>query len=88
MPNFKLNISYTIDADTEEEAKQFAHIVILEQHIHGSCIPEIGLLREGDRSGANILFKTADDRHYRNQKVQITEYPGFNEALKAYPDND
>lgn len=79
MPNFKLNITYTLDVDSQEEAEAFARILLLEQHIHGSCIPEVSMIRDGDRSGANVLFKTPDGTHYRHQKVKITEYPGYNE---------
>lgn len=79
MPNFKLNITYTIDADSQEEAEGFARILILEQHIHGSCIPEIGLNREGDRSAANLIAPI-NDKHYKHHKIPITQFPGYNEA--------
>ncbi len=89
MAKFKLNITYEFeDADTIEEAEAFAKILILEQHIHGSCIPVVSLIRDGDRSAANLLFKTADGLHYRNQKVAITEYPGFNESQRTYDEGD
>lgn len=88
MPIFKLHITYNINADTQEEAEGFARILILEQHIHGSLIPQIALNREGDRSSANLLFKTPDNTHYRNQKVAITEYPGYNESQRTYDEGD
>lgn len=78
MPNFKLNITYNIDANNSEEALGFARILLLEQHIHGSCIPDVTLNRDGDRSAANLLAPI-NDKHFKHQKIPITEYPGYKE---------
>lgn len=79
MAKFKLNITYEIDGENqigEDEMKNaliFAHILLLEQHIHGCCIPQVSLTRDGDRSGANMLAPISFT-HYKHTKISLKEY--------------
>lgn len=70
---FKLNITYEIDEENLQDVRAFAHIVLLEQHVHGCCVPQISLTRDGDRSGANLLAPVGE-KHYKHTKISLDEY--------------
>lgn len=91
MAKYKLTITYEFDGtnligeDENKTALDFAHILLLEQHIHGSCVPQVALLRDGDRSGANLLSPIVNSNHYKHGKITLDEYidskPGLREAM-------
>ncbi len=85
MSTFKLNITYELVEMSQEDALAYAHMLLTELHIHGSCYPQVSLIREGDRSGANFLAPI-NDRHYKHTKISLDEYiankPGLLEAMK------
>ena len=88
MPIFKLNITYNIDAEDEGFAVAVARELILGTRSYVCLEPVIALNREADRSGANILFRTSDSKHFRNQKVPISEYPGYSDCQRTYDEDD
>ncbi len=69
MAKYKLTITYEFEAEDEQEMKYEAHLRLENQDDDA----QVALLREGDRSGANMLAPISNN-HYKHGKISIQAY--------------
>ena len=83
MGKYKLTITFDL-GDDEAVAKIWSREILQSQDLHSipGGLPMVGLTREGDRSGANLLAPVSGTNHFKNHKVLI------NDALAIFEEDE
>lgn len=70
MAKYKLSITYELGEISDDKVNSHVHQSILVD-LPGN--PQIALLRDNDRSGANLLAPI-NDKHYKHGKISLQEH--------------